>query len=46
MEVLPYGLFGMQENMVLRNLLANKFINLNRRNIKKIAIKIKNKISK
>ena len=27
MEVLLYGLFGMQENMVLKNSLVNKFYN-------------------
>ena len=30
MAVLPYGFFGMQENMVLKNLLVNKFLLLDK----------------
>ena len=45
MEVLLYGLFGMQENMVLKNLLVNKFIIRLRKIIKTIVFMIKNKIS-
>ena len=46
MEVLLYGLFGMQENMALKNLLVNKFIIRLRKIIKTIVFMIKNKISK
>ena len=28
--MLPYGFFGMQENMVLKNLLVNKFLLLDK----------------
>ena len=43
--MLLYGLFGMQENMVLKNLLVNKFIIRLRKIIKTIVFIIKNKIS-
>ena len=41
MVVLHYGSFGIQENMVLKNFLANKFLLLVKKN-KTIVINIKN----
>ena len=46
MEVLHYGLFGMQENMVLKNLLVNVFYECFKKNVNFIVFKIENKISK
>ena len=39
MEVLLYGLFGMRENMVLKNSLVNNFYDSFKQNIKTIIIK-------
>ena len=41
MEVWPYGFFGMQENMGLKNLLVKKFYHSFKENIKTIVIKMK-----
>ena len=43
--MLLYGLFGMQENMVLKNLLVNNFYHSFKKIIKTIVFIIKNKIS-
>ena len=40
----PYGLFGMQENMVLKNLLVNKFHHSFKKKINKtIVLRLKTK---
>ena len=44
MEVLLYGLFGIQENMVLKNLLVNKFYHSFKKKIlKQLFLKLKTK---
>ena len=41
MVVLHYGSFGMQENMVLKNLLANTFYYSLSKNIKQLLLTLK-----
>ena len=43
----PYGLFGMQENMVLKNLLVNKFFHsFKKKKLKQLLLKLKTKYQK